>query len=61
MGIELGNLNTIRANHSGDVEGCCKDLWEKWLELDPGATWDKLFTAIDDCAAASASSSKVHI
>ena len=57
MGIELGHLNTIRANHPGDVGGCCKDLWKKWLEMDPNATWDKLFTAINDCAATSASTS----
>ena len=57
MDIELGHLNTIRANHPGDVGGCCKDLWKKWLQLDPDATWDKLFTAIDDCAATSASTS----
>ena len=57
LDIEPGHLSIIRANHPGDVEGCCKDLWKKWLELDPDATWDKLFAAIDDCAAASASSS----
>ena len=57
LDIQSGHLNTIKANHPGDVDGCCKDLWEKWLELDPDATWDKLFTAIDDCATTSASSS----
>ena len=51
LDIDMGHLNTIRANHPGDVGGCYKDLWKKWLELDPHATWDKLFTAIDDCAA----------
>ena len=45
--IELGNLKTIKADHPGDTSGCCKDLWKKWLELDPDATWEKLFTAID--------------
>ena len=57
LDIQLGHLNAIRANHPGDVEGSCKDLWKKWLELDPDATWDKLFTTIDDCAATSASTS----
>ena len=57
MGIERGHLNTIKANHPGDVEVCCKDLWEKWLDMDPEATWDKLLSAIDDCAATSASTS----
>ena len=55
--IWVSSWDILRANHPGDVGGCCKDLWKKWLELDPDATWDKLFTAIDDCAATSASSS----
>ena len=57
MGIERGHLDTIRANHPGDVESCCKDLWGKWLEMNPQATWDKLLSAIDDYATTSASSS----
>ena len=55
LDIELGHLKTIKADHPGDTSGCCKDLWKKWLELDPNATWEKLFTAIDDCTAASSS------
>ena len=55
LDIELGHLQTIKANHPSDASGCCKDLWKKWLELDPNATWEKLFTAIDDCTAASSS------
>ena len=55
LDIELGHLQTIKADHPGDTSGCCKDLWKKWLELDPNATWEKLFTAIDDCTAASSS------
>ena len=55
LDIELGHLKTIKADHSGDTSGCCKGLWKKWLELDPNATWEKLFTAIDDCTPASSS------
>ena len=55
LDIELGHLQTIKADHPGDTSGCCKDLWKKWLELDPNATWEKLFTAIDDCTATSSS------
>ena len=62
LDIEQGPLNTIRANHPGDVESCCRDLWKKWLQLDPDATWDKLFTAIDDCPTRSApSSTSTHL
>ena len=57
LDIELGHLRIIKADHPGDTSGCCKDLWKKWLELDPDATWEKLFTAIDDCAAVPSASS----
>ena len=57
MDIEQGHLKIIKADHPGDTSSCCKDLWKKWLELYPDATWDKLFTAIDDCATSSAPSS----
>ena len=57
MDIELGHLKIIKADHPGDSSGCCKDLWKKWLELDSDATWEKLFTAIDDAAVPSTSHS----
>ena len=57
LDIELAHLNIIKANCPGDVVRCCNDLWDKWLELDPDATWDKLFTAIDEGTATSALSS----
>ena len=56
LDIELGHLKIIRADHPSDTSSCCKDLWKKWLEIDPDATWEKLFTAIDS-AIPSASSS----
>ena len=55
LDIELGHLKTIKVDHPGDTSGCCKNLWKKWLELDPNATWEKLFTAIDDCTTISSS------
>ena len=47
LDIELGHLKAIKKNNPGDVSDCCKDLWKKWLETDPDATWEKLFVAID--------------
>ena len=47
LDIELGHLKIFKVDHPGDACGCCKDLWKKWLELDPDATWEKLFNAID--------------
>ena len=56
LDIELGHLKIIKADHPGDISGCCKDLWKKLLEVDCDATWEKLFNAIDS-AVPSASSS----
>ena len=61
LDIELGHLEIIKADHQGDTSGCCKDLWKKWLKLDPNGTWEKLFTAIDDCTAASSSTGTLLI
>ena len=47
LDIELGHLKIIKTDHPGDSSGCCKELWKKWLEVDPDATWEKLFAAID--------------
>ena len=55
LDIELGHLKIIRADHPGDSSSCCKDLWKKWLEIDPDATWNKLFTAIDSAVPATSS------
>ena len=60
LDIELGRLNIIRADHPGDASGCCNDLWEKWLELDCDATWDKLFTAIDSALPSASTSTGIH-
>ena len=60
LDIELGHLETIRADHPGDASGCCKDLWKKWLKLDCDATWDKLFTAIDSALPSASTSKGIH-
>ena len=59
LDIELGHLKTIRADHPGDVTGCCKHLWEVWLELDCNATWDKLFAAIDSALPSASTSTSM--
>ena len=56
LDIELGHLKIIKRDNPGDTSRCCKDLWKKWLEIDPVATWEKLFAAIDESAVPSTSS-----
>ena len=39
-------LNIIKADHPHDSSGCCKDLFEKWLETNADATWEVLIKAL---------------
>ena len=41
-------LNIIFSNFCNDAEKCCGDLMSRWLKKNSNATWDQLFTAIDN-------------
>ena len=54
LGLELGlqeyEIANISENNSSrkqrQVEVCCSQMLQKWLEINPSATWDKLDDAI---------------
>ena len=52
LGVQLLNteqakkLKTIEANNPGNVEKCCTELFDYWLQVDTNASWDKLITAL---------------
>ena len=56
LGIPLGELRTIEATYPTNVKQCCNQMLERWLEMDPTATWEKIFAAIDSPAICSHSS-----
>ena len=39
-------LEVIEADHPHSVEGCCKSMFEKWLETQKDASWNQLVEAI---------------
>ena len=41
-------LETIFKDLRNDSKECCKRLLSTWLEKSPNATWNQLFSAIDD-------------
>ena len=43
-------IKQIEANHRNDVSACCRIMFEKWLDMKPGASWDELVTALNDIA-----------
>lgn len=46
LGIPSGELKIIEAENPTDLKWCCNKMLEKWLEIDPTASWKKLLTAI---------------
>ena len=47
LGIPSGELNIIEYDYRDKVVSCCNAMLEKWLELDPTATWERVFATID--------------
>ena len=39
-------LEVIAADHPHSVEGCCKSMFEKWLNTQKDASWNELVEAI---------------
>ena len=39
-------LEVIAADHPHSVEGCCKSMFEKWLNTRKDASWNQLVEAI---------------
>ena len=46
LGIPNEELKAIEAGYPTNPKWCCNKMLEKWLELDPTASWDKLSEAI---------------
>ena len=48
LNFKQAELSTIFSNFRNDAEECCRSLLGRWLEKDPIASWDQLFSAIDN-------------
>ena len=46
LGIHSGILQGIQASVPADAFRCCNMMFEKWLDTDCSATWDKIHRAI---------------
>ena len=53
LGLPSGELKAIEAGWPTNVKWCCNQMLKKWLEVDPTASWKKLFIAIDSPAVSS--------
>ena len=48
LGIQPGQLEVIKLDNPADTNGCCMDLFIKWLEGTENVTWEKMLEAIDE-------------
>ena len=54
LGIHLlgsghsGKLDVIETNSPKNVEECCTNMFQYWLDVDPTATWNKLISALKE-------------
>ena len=50
LGLELldssSHLQVIKANNQNDVQSCCQEMFQRWLDVKPDASWSKLVTAL---------------
>ena len=46
LGLPSGTLDIIEHDNMWSVTHCCNAMLKKWLEVDPTASWNKLFAAI---------------
>ena len=53
LGLPNGELKAIEAGYPTNVKWCCNQMLKKWLEMDPTASWGKLFAALESPAVSS--------
>jgi len=46
LGLRSEDIKIIEYDNISGAVPCCNAMWQKWLEVDVTATWEKLFTAI---------------
>ena len=44
----IPNLGVIERNNVHNVEACCGEMFEYWLEVDEEASWNKLINALEE-------------
>ena len=44
---ETDILYVIKADHPSDVTTCCNEMFERWLRIQPDASWSQLVTALN--------------
>ena len=53
LGLPKGRLDIIKYDNHDKAEACCDAVLEKWLEVEPSASWKKLLEVIESPAVSS--------
>ena len=53
LDVASEKLDIIEHNNRDKAEPCCYDMLKWWLQVDPTASWGKLFTVIESPAVSS--------
>ena len=53
LDLNSRELRAIEGAYPTNLNWCCNKMLEKWLEVDPYATWKKILEAIDSPAISS--------
>ena len=53
LNLPSEELNIIEHNNFFKTKKCCNAMWNKWLEVDTTASWEKLITVIKSPAVSS--------
>jgi len=48
LGLDHHMIEIIECNHRNDCETCCSKMFIKWLDINPGATWEMLINVMDE-------------
>ena len=43
----VNKLNIIQKNYPSDIERCCAEMLQHWLDVDTKASWNKLVDALE--------------
>ena len=46
LGLEMGTLRMLEANHHHSVRKCCLEMFKEWLQQGDTASWSKLVAAL---------------
>jgi len=48
LGIDQHLINIIEYDHRNDCKSCCIEMFTKWLDSNPTASWEDIITAVDN-------------